>query len=275
MCARKPRRSSVPPRDRPGSAHGQRSGASSGSAKSRPRGGTAPTHPASAARSSVLGVEDLLERQAWEMLTPLLSAADTDPAAALRTLRSYARLLVHWNRSVSNLISKNDESRLVARHLRESLEPAGWLKESGYLSWMDFGSGAGFPAIPLAIVGVGHQWLLVESRRPKTLFLRKLILELGLKNVSVAHSRLETMDPGVNGFDGFSARATESLPSVLELARDRVRPGGSAFLWKGSRWREEMAEAGRSWRRRWRFEGAISLGSGPIVVARFTRANGD
>ena len=40
----------------------------------------------------------------------------------------------------------------MVRHLLESVEPAHWLKECGATRWLDFGSGAGLPAIPLALL---------------------------------------------------------------------------------------------------------------------------
>ena len=55
---------------------------------------------------------------------------------------------------------------------------------------VDFGSGGGFPALPLALAGVGERWTLVESRRNKTLFLRRAIQELGAGQVDVLTGRL-------------------------------------------------------------------------------------
>src|SRR5438046_1272251 len=118
-------------------------------------------------------IESLMARQPWSALVPLIARAGVPTEPALTRLRTFAKLVIGWNRGVSNLISKNDESRIVTRHLVESIEPASWLAETAAERWIDFGSGAGFPAIPLAILGIGRSWTLVESRRPKTLFMRK------------------------------------------------------------------------------------------------------
>jgi 16S rRNA (guanine527-N7)-methyltransferase len=174
---------------------------------------------------------------------------------------------------VSNLISRNDEPRIVARHIVESIEPAQWLKESGAERWMDFGSGAGLPAIPLIIAGLEGEWALVESRRTKTLFMRRALEDLGIKNVSVVNARLEDLvndEKHVSSYDGFTSRATLTLSPTLTLAATFVRSGGTAFLWKGSRRDEEMA-ADPSWREKWDFEGLLGIGDGATVVARFRR----
>jgi 16S rRNA (guanine527-N7)-methyltransferase len=195
------------------------------------------------------------------------------PDEAIPRLRRYSELVIAWNRSVSNLISKNDEARIVLRHLAESLEPAQWLKASGARRWIDFGSGAGLPAIPLSIAGVGESWALVEARRPKAMFLRRLVMEMGLKGIDAVHSRLEilTEEPSfVSAFDAITSRATLALGPTLTLAARFVAPGGVAFLWKGSGREREMTED-ESWRKWWELDGLLEVGSGSITVTRFKR----
>jgi len=178
-----------------------------------------------------------------------------------------------WNRGVSNIVARGDEPRFVERHLIESIAPAQALRESGATRWLDFGSGAGLPAIPLAIAGVGTSWTLVESRRSKTLFLRKLIQTLVLQHIAVVHDRLENViaDPALlRDCDGFTSRATVPLAPTLDLAAPLIRASGSAFLWKGSSAEAEMT-ADSSWHVAWDYSAKFPVGSGPNVVVRFIR----
>jgi 16S rRNA (guanine527-N7)-methyltransferase len=207
------------------------------------------------------------------LIPPQLDGLGVDPAVVTPRLRRFAELLLDWNRGFSNLISRNDEARIVERHLLESLAPAKWIRDSGRRRWLDFGSGGGFPAIPLALAGIGDDWTLVESRRNKTLFLRKVIQELRLKDVEVVTARLESLaeEPGITGgFDGFTSRATLRLGPTLRLAAEWVAPGGVAFLWKGGRVELEMAED-RGWEGSWDPDGLHSVGAGLTVVARFVK----
>lgn len=195
------------------------------------------------------------------------------PDATIERLKHFTRMLVDWNRRVSNLVSRNDEERIVERHIAESVEPAAWLKASPATRWLDFGSGGGLPAIPLAIVGVGPRWTLVESRRMKTLFLRKTVETLQLQDINVLASRLETMaNEAGRGepFDGFTSRATIALAPTLLLAARFVAPGGVAFLWKGSQ-RESEMKADLAWQDYWELDGLLGIGEGQTAVARFTR----
>ncbi|HTO90365.1 MAG TPA: RsmG family class I SAM-dependent methyltransferase, partial [Candidatus Sulfotelmatobacter sp.] len=106
----------------------------------------------------------ILARQPWAAIERFVPAAADGRVERLVQLRRFVELLLQWNRRVSNLISKNDESRVVEAHLVPSLEPAEWIASHRLSRWLDFGSGGGFPAIPLALCGVGEHWDLVESR---------------------------------------------------------------------------------------------------------------
>jgi len=203
--------------------------------------------------------------------TNLPVGSDADPT--IGCLRAYATLLIEWNRGVSNLISRNDEQRIVERHIAESVEPAAWLKASPATRWLDFGSGAGLPAIPLSIVGAGPRWTLVESRRMKTLFVRNAVDKLGLEGIEVVVARLENMvdeAQRLHAYDGFTSRATLALGPTLDLAARFIAPGGVAFLWKGSQRENEMVADPR-WQASWEFDGLLGIGTGQTVVARFTR----
>jgi len=214
-----------------------------------------------------------LKRQPWETLRPALLRSGVDVEQALGQLKQYTQMLLEWNRGVSNIMSKNDEGRIIERHLLESAAPAHWLRESGAQRWVDFGSGAGFPAVPLVIAGVGGSWTLVESRRTKTLFVRKAIQDIGLNGFTVINDRLENvvLDPDrAGGFDGFCSRATMRLGPTLALAARLVRVGGSAFLWKGSGLEQERKQDS-TWGAEWDSAGTVTVGTGLNVVARFIR----
>ncbi len=248
---------------REGFARGERSG---------PRRPQPPATQRRAPRPSNPDV--LLARQPWAMLRALVPGGGPEAEAKLEALRGYTKQLLEWNRGVSNLISRNDEPRIVDRHIRESLLPAQVLLDSGCRSFLDFGSGAGLPAVPLALCGVGEHWTLVESRRNKTLFIRKIQQDNGLKHFDVRTARLETVIEEADGslqVDGFTSRATATVGPTLELAAQVVKRGGKAFLWKGSSYEQEMASARSAWEADWRFERAIPLGEGPNVVAIFER----
>jgi 16S rRNA (guanine(527)-N(7))-methyltransferase RsmG len=218
-------------------------------------------------------IVSLLDRQAWVSLIHPIAESGGDAMEVIGRLRRYSEMLIRWNRNVSNLISKNDEGRLVSRHLLESIEPAHWMKGINAKTWIDLGSGAGLPAIPLSLLGIGESWSLVESRRPKILFIRRVVQELGLVGIRAVHSRLESLVDDSSqrqAYDAFTSRATIPLGPTLALASEFVKPGGVAFLWKGSR-REEEMDRDKRWRDMWELDGLLGLGGGQVVVAKFNK----
>lgn len=225
----------------------------------------------------------------WSSLFALIPGAEADRSRTIERLRHFASELLKWNRGVSNLISHDDEPRLVERHIAESLAGSMIINRLGCKELVDFGSGGGFPALPLAIAGIGSKWTLVESRRNKTLFLRRAVQELGLSNVEVITGRLEVLveggsdadadastGPGASSpsslrCDGFTSRATNRLGPTLALAAKILVPGGHAVLWKGSGVTEELAAAALEIEAHWEPPQVHKLGEGPNSIAVFQR----
>ena len=209
----------------------------------------------------------------WNTLRPFLAGSDAESESAIGRLKAFTVELLKWNRGISNLVSHDDERRLVERHIAESLAGAAIVRELGCNELLDLGSGGGFPALPLALAGVGRRWTLVESRRNKTLFLRKAVQELALANVSVLTARLEAIvEEQVEGLqcDGFTSRATMRAGPTLELAARIVRPGGHAILWKGSGLDDELSRSRGSWERQWAHVATHRIADGPNSIAVFS-----
>ena len=66
-------------------------------------------------------------------------------------------------------------------------------------------------------------------------------------------------------------RAVVADRAALRRAKDIVRPGGRAFLWKGSRYIVEMREEPEAWGEFWDFEAAHEITEGLNVCAVFVR----
>jgi 16S rRNA (guanine527-N7)-methyltransferase len=150
-------------------------------------------------------------------------------------------LLIEWNER-GNIVSKSDLPRLVERHLVESLAAVPVVDSLGGSDLVDIGSGGGFPGVPIQIVRPKLRVTLLESRRMKSLFLQKVVQDLGLASASILHSRAEDAartDPHLQ-FDIATARAVAAIPELTDWAAPMLRTGGHLVTFKGSRLEEEL-----------------------------------
>lgn len=110
----------------------------------------------------------------------------------------------------------------------------------------DLGSGAGFPALVLAIARPDSRVFAVESTARKCRFIETAAGRLQLSNLEVVWSRAESWSEGAGGCDVVCARALASLPVLCEYAAPLLRLGGVLVAWKGELDPDEAARAARA-----------------------------
>ena len=145
-------------------------------------------------------------------------------------LERYKRLLLEWNEKV-NLIGPEAVENLDD-HIAEAVVAAEYLKPRGEV--LDFGSGGGLPAIPMAIVSEHARFHLVEADQKKWAFLKHAVRECAL-NAVVYGDRLQRVLPRLpRDLQFVTSRAVgkpeEWLPSLTPL----MAPGARAALFQGS-----------------------------------------
>lgn len=104
----------------------------------------------------------------------------------------------------------------------------------------DLGSGAGFPALVLAIVLPQARVVAVESARRKCAFMADMAGALELQNFDVACCRVEEWAAGGESNDVVCARAVAPLGVLLEYSAPLLRLGGSSVAWKGHMEEDEI-----------------------------------
>ena len=169
-------------------------------------------------------------------------------AALAPPLLAYLALLLRWNQAY-NLTAIRDPREMLTKHLLDSLAMHGAVDglaaRGGALA--DLGTGPGLPGIPLAIAKPALQVALVESNGKKARFLREAVRQLGLRNATVAESRIEAFDAPA-AFDAITARALATLPLILELGGHLLKPDGRLLAMKGVVPQDEIAALPAGWR---------------------------
>ncbi len=120
-----------------------------------------------------------------------------------------------------NLTAIRDEDGILARHFVESIACAHALPRE-IATLLDFGSGAGFPGIPITLCRPELTVILAESQSKKAAFLQEVLRVLGLQ-ATVCSGRAETL---TTTFDCVTLRAVDRMGRAVEAGGKLVRPGG-------------------------------------------------
>jgi 16S rRNA (guanine527-N7)-methyltransferase len=161
-------------------------------------------------------------------------------------LAAYAALLEHWQRRI-NLVAADSLADLWRRHMLDSAQLLPLIPTPPAVA-LDIGSGAGFPGLVLAIMGI-RGIHLVEADGRKCAFLREAARVAGLaldRDVVIHNRRLEAVPPFA--VDLVTGRAVALLDGLLRLTEPFRRVGTISLFHKGIRAGEELTEAAKTWR---------------------------
>ncbi len=171
------------------------------------------------------------------LVTALSENQLTLPDDAVNKLVRYLELLQTWNR-VFNLTSITEPRDMVYLHIIDSLMIAPFLSGKHFL---DVGSGAGLPGIPLAIINPDQQWALLDKNNKKTRFMTQAIAELSLQNAQAIHARAEDFHPDYC-FDSILSRAYATLALFIKTTRHLICKNGTFIAMKGKYPQDELAD---------------------------------
>src|SRR5215469_560599 len=162
-----------------------------------------------------------------QLLEPYLAhwSGGTLSSPLIAQVSDYLDLLIRWNSRVSLTAIRRPEE-IIQRHFGESLFTAAHLStrlKSG-ATLLDYGSGPGFPGLPIQMLLPGIRVTLAESQTKKVTFLREVIRTLGL-SAEIWPRRVEDM-PADRQFDAVTMRAVEKMAATVEDASSRVNDGG-------------------------------------------------
>ena len=135
-----------------------------------------------------------------------------------KQLNDYLSLILRWN-TRTNLTSVRDPEAILSRHFVESIACAQALPP-GINTLLDFGSGAGFPGIPIAICRPDLAVTLAESQGKKAAFLQEAVRTLDLPT-EIWPTRVEAMSDN-RTFEVVTLRAVDNMPSALAAAALRA-----------------------------------------------------
>jgi 16S rRNA (guanine527-N7)-methyltransferase len=164
----------------------------------------------------------MCESSPGRRLNSLLIESGYDPlnAALTSSFEAYLSLLLRWNARI-NLTGIRDSDTILVRHFLESIACAHALP-IGIATLLDFGSGAGFPGIPIALCRPEIAVTLAESNGKKAAFLHEAVRTLGI-SAKVYSARAELLS---DRFDCITLRAVDHMEQAVQSAASLVGPDG-------------------------------------------------
>ncbi|WFU33091.1 16S rRNA (guanine(527)-N(7))-methyltransferase RsmG [Bradyrhizobium brasilense] len=186
-----------------------------------------------------------------------LSVSAKDRAAALALtpvsretearLDRYVALLLAWQ-AKTNLVALSTLPTLWTRHVSDSLQLLSLMPTAK--SWVDLGSGGGFPGVVLACALAetpGASIHLVERIAKKAAFLREAIRVTGSPGTVHLADIGDTVDRIPGPIDCVTARALAPLHQLIGFAEPWVKNGAKALFLKGQDVEAELTEATKYW----------------------------
>ena len=124
-----------------------------------------------------------------------------------------------WNAKI-NVISRKDMDNLYLHHVLHSLAIGKAIRFKNGTRILDFGTGGGFPGIPLAILFPQCQFRLIDGTGKKITVAKAVASDIGLQNVEAIHRRGEEE---TSKFDFVVSRAVMPLPDLAKIVRKNIR----------------------------------------------------
>ncbi len=153
----------------------------------------------------------------------------------IELLLKFLALIEKWNKTY-NLTAIRDKSEMARLHIVDSLAILPFLHGQRYL---DVGTGAGLPGIPLAIFKPQQTFVLLDSNAKKTRFIQQVILELNLKNIEIQTQRVENYYPPLL-FNQILTRAFADTEMMLKLTAHLLADQGEWLAMKSQPSAEEL-----------------------------------
>lgn len=147
-----------------------------------------------------------------------------------------------WNEKI-NVISRKDIDNLYLHHVLHSLSLLKFYQFNEGATFLDIGTGGGFPGIPLAIMLENCKFTLIDGKSKKILVVNEVIQDLKLENITASHKRAEEFK---EKFDFVVIRAVATLdklrawsfPLIKNNSVGPMPPG--IFAYKGGNINEEV-----------------------------------
>jgi 16S rRNA (guanine527-N7)-methyltransferase len=153
---------------------------------------------------------------------------------AVQALGHHARAVLRENQQL-HLTSISEPVEFFERHIGEAFEGAAMVDAGATGTYLDIGSGNGYPGIPLAAARPGLSLLMVEASVRKADFLRSVVRDAPLPSASVMETQVQRASDleGIDPARLITSRAMGGWPKILPRLRTCLEADGDVLVWAG------------------------------------------
>lgn len=152
----------------------------------------------------------------------------------------YLQQLLFWNKAY-NLTAIKDDQQALIKHIFDSLSIVPFLPPGDLL---DIGTGAGLPAVMVAICQPQRAVTALDSNQKKIRFIKQVASELGLKNLTPVASRIEAH---AGSYQVITSRAFASLVDFVNHSQSKLADNGIICAMKGVEPIDEIQALQNEW----------------------------
>lgn len=157
----------------------------------------------------------------------------------------FSEYILYWN-GIVDITAHQTESEIVDYMFLDSLAFGVTGVDLNSKRVLDFGTGGGFPGVPLKIIYPDSDFSLLDASKNKCNFLRQCIKKLELEKIDVICGEgrnLGRTPEYASKFDLLLSRACADVGRLIKFSFPFLKVGGEVIMWKGPSWKKELEEA--------------------------------
>ena len=183
--------------------------------------------------------------------------------SSIEKIKKFNNYLLKYNKSY-NLISKSTEKDIWYRHILDSAQIIKFIDFSKIKNLADFGSGAGFPGLIIALYNENSTFhvKLYEKSQVKRDFLRNIKNNLNIKNITIENNVYEKEVSA----DVIVCRAFKKLDEILDISREIVKKPHKLIILKGKNAQSEINNVSLESNYSYKMEKSITDDDSKIII---------
>lgn len=200
-----------------------------------------------------------------DTINKLLSTSNDNNQQIINKLQMFVNLVINENQK-HNLIGESTVEKIWTRHIIDSLQLIKYCNDNICQNIVDLGSGAGFPAIVLAIA-TKKNIFMIEKSPVKAKVLNSVVRMLQIANTKIINQHIDKNNAififPENTY--ITSRAFKSTGEILDIVNDNINVK-KIILLKGQNFRQEIDKLPSPLKRKFKIEICKSINQGGVII---------